>query len=157
MRGCRLISGPRVRLVREPSPGLPKLKRQRNRLNHDAATAARGTSSRSIRSSLRRASRARWSSSTRGTLLFQRSSFMAPSMAHPRDPQSGDGALKYGVRARRPCEPVHTRQFFQPAAPNLAINPDGPSPRPDLARRLGPALKPDLYATVGEKASCELR
>ena len=59
--------------------------------------------------------------------------------AHTRNPQPGDGALKYGVRARRPCEPVHTRQFFQPAAPNLAISPDGPSLRPDLARRLGPA------------------
>jgi len=78
-RGRRLFSGPGVRLARHPSPGLAKPKRQRTRLT---VTAARDTSSRSICSSRRWASRARWSISTRDALLLHRIAFnMAPSIA----------------------------------------------------------------------------
>jgi hypothetical protein len=80
--GRRLLSDPLVRLPCQASPYMPKLKRQRARLNQESVAAARGASSRSIRSSRRRASRARRSSSTRGTLWLHRVSFsMAPSIA----------------------------------------------------------------------------
>jgi hypothetical protein len=53
MRGSRSFSGRRVRIVRHPSPGLTKRKRQNARPSHEAVTAAHGMSSRSTCSSRR--------------------------------------------------------------------------------------------------------
>ena len=70
--------------------------------------AARGTSWRPIRSSRRRASRARWSSSTRDTLLFHSSAFnMAPSIARTIPAAAGGGATTISRRSRNPCDLPH--------------------------------------------------
>jgi hypothetical protein len=69
------------------------------RLSREAVTAARDTSSRSICSSRRRASRARWSISTRDTLLLHKIAFnMTPSVAHTPPTGSREAVLpKYAA------------------------------------------------------------
>jgi len=80
--GRRSVDGPRVRFPRERSPNMPNVKRRKTRVTREAVSAARGTSTRSTCSSRRRTSRARWSSSTRGTLWLHRLGFgMTPSVA----------------------------------------------------------------------------
>ena len=101
--GRRLLSDPLVRLPCQASPYMPKLKRQRARLNQESVTETRGTSSLSVRSSRRRASRARWSSSIRGTLWLHRVSFsIAPSIARSFPIATGAEPHQYraGLRTR---------------------------------------------------------
>jgi hypothetical protein len=87
---------------------MPRRKRQKTRLSHESATAARGTSSRSIRSSRRRASCARWSSSTRGTLLFHRFAFsMAPSITRTLPTAARGGAAPISRPSPNVCELHH--------------------------------------------------
>lgn len=63
---------PLVRRSCGAPPYMPILKRPRSRLSRECCAAADGSSSRSIRSSRRRASRERRSSSALGRLLLQR-------------------------------------------------------------------------------------
>ena len=111
--GRRLLSGPLIRLPRERSPKVPKLKRKSTLLSREAAMARRGTRSRSTRSSRRRASRARWSSSTRGTLSV--SSFalgMAPSIARTLPTIAGGAATHIAAGGATTCELAHTSAIY---------------------------------------------
>jgi len=69
---CRSLNDPPVRLLLRPMPYMRKPRKRTSALSQKPGTATRGTISRSILTSPRRASRARWSSSTLGTLLLQR-------------------------------------------------------------------------------------
>ncbi len=143
----RFLSGPLDRLSRRSPYCIPTLKRQRTRLSPESLTAARGTSNRSSRSNRRRASRTRWSSSTRDTLRFHRSAFgMAPSImrACPRPQPEAGAALNIVLSSPPRCEPGHISSFFSAAsAPVLYV----------IIGRRGHGLHIDGYAGLISKPS----
>ena len=106
--GHRSLSSPLVRLSCGPTRYIPALKGQRSRLSRDCVTGAGGMSRRSIRSSLRRAARERWSSSTLGTLLLHwLILIMAPSTARMPPKRKPESASPITRRSPRMCEPLH--------------------------------------------------
>ena len=107
-QGRRSLSGPLTRLPCRPPAYSPTLRRETSRRSRGRLTAAHDMSSRSIRSSRRRASRERWSSSNRNKLRLQKSILgMAPSIAGTLSATSRSGAAQIVRRSPSKCELLH--------------------------------------------------
>ena len=109
------IEPPRGRLndpwVRAPFGS--RYSRQTKRRTSLNPLPARGTSSRSTLTSLRRASRARWSSSTLGTLLLHRFSFAtASSIAWWSETNTDAMGADTVTQPRRPVSQITCRRFY---------------------------------------------
>jgi len=111
--GRRSLSGPLTRLCSGSPPYRRTPRKKCSRRSRECITAARGTtSSRSICSSRRRPSRARWSSSTFGRPFHRLAFNMATSIARTLSAAAGGGAAPISSGAAKTCELPHTSRYF---------------------------------------------